>query len=187
MAQQLEIEEILECGSKDKMRNFLWAFSYMAQLLDKPLHDKKRVEHGPLQITRSKLLSLTHALQGLEKCKPISNNHELVQNQKFTINENSNKVHHDTCIAYDPLEDKCIIIGRDLSDEDKSTYIFDVSGITLAYFVSQLLEKITSDLVLYTVQNKPHGFRESAILEQCVYELTVCMGMLNEYLLNVNI
>jgi hypothetical protein len=187
MAQQLEIEEILECGSKNKMVNFLWAFSYMAQLLDKPLHDRKRVEHGPLQITRSKLLELTHALQGLEMCKPINSNHELVQNQKFTINENSNKVHHDTCIAYDPLEDKCVIIGRDLLYEDKSTYLFDVSGITLAHFVHELLDKIVSFLIDYIEEYKPFKIRQYSVLQQSVYELTVCMGMLNEYLLNVNI
>jgi len=186
MAQQLEIEEILKCGSKDEMRNFLWAFSYMAQLLDKPLHDRRRIEHAPFQITRSKLLSLTHALQGLEKCKPINRNHEFVQNQKFTINENSNKLHHDTCIVYDPLENKCLIIGRDLSDEDKNTYIFDVSGITLAHFVHGLLEKLASFLVIYIENNKPFRFRQYAVLEQCVYELTVCMGMINEYLINVD-
>lgn len=187
MVQQLEIEEILECGSKDKMRNFLWSFSYMAQLLDKPLHDRNRIENGPFQITRSKLLQLTHALQGLEKCKPINYNHELVQNQKFTINENSNKLDHNTCIVYDPLENKCLIIGRDLSDEDKKTYLFDVSVITLAHFIKDLLDKITSFLVIYIERNKPFRFREYAVLEQCVYELTVCMGMLNEYLFNTSI
>lgn len=190
MQDAITVNDFLTSGQRPDqttMRKFSWCIHFMTKLASRPYYLGSKIVNPDMVYVSDRLANLKHAIDGTDEAAPYRRYDQYVYNGKLNINTCTNRVQNQGYIVYDPMDDQVYIFSsyKELTDDERSSYITSVSD-------NKVFDKINSELM--NVIDQLTGFIKSAelttrtrlVVDKSIYELSVCVGIINNAIVNLD-